>query len=74
MVTTVLEKDKEITVVGAATSTEDAAIILSKRGADVVPLDIEVPGTSGLDYLVAPNRLGIPVVMLSGQTAEGSEA
>ena len=72
MMTGVLEKDKEVTVVGAASSASEAARILSETIVDVVTLDIEMPGTSGLEYLQVLTKKRIPVVMLSGHTADGS--
>lgn len=74
MMTGVLEKDKGLAVVGAASSASEAARILSETIVDVVTLDIEMPGTSGLEYLQTLTKKRIPVVMLSGHTADGSGA
>ncbi|WP_340317566.1 response regulator [Rhizorhabdus argentea] len=74
MMTGVLEKDKGLAVVGAASCASEAARILSETIVDVVTLDIEMPGTSGLEYLQTLTRKRIPVVMLSGHTADGSGA
>lgn len=73
MIVSILEKDPEITVVGAAASAADADVILRNNIVDVVTLDIEMPGVSGLDYLPSLARRHIPTIMLSGRTIEGSE-
>jgi len=73
MMTDVLQKDRDINIVGAAASCAEAGKILSQTLVDVVTLDVEMPGVSGLDYLDTLVRRGIPVVMLSGQTGEGSQ-
>ena len=73
MIVNILEKDPGITVVGAAASAADADVVLRNKIVDVVTLDIEMPGVSGMDYLPSLARRRIPTVMLSGRTAEGSE-
>lgn len=73
MIVSILEKDPEITVIGVAASAADADVILRNNIVDVVTLDIEMPGVSGLDYLPSLARRHIPTIMLSGRTIEGSE-
>lgn len=73
LLTNVLSTDKEIKVVGAASSAEEAAIFLGKQQVDVVTLDVEMPGTSGLQFLPALRKLDLPVILLSGHAAEGSD-
>ena len=73
MIVNILEKDPEITVVGAAANAADADTLLRQHIVDVVTLDIEMPGLSGMDYLPSLAKRRIPTVMLSGQTVEGSE-
>ena len=73
MIVNILEKDPQITVVGAAANAADADTLLRQHLVDVVTLDIEMPGLSGMDYLPSLARRRIPTVMLSGQTVEGSE-
>lgn len=73
MIVNILEKDSGITVVGAAASAADADAVLRSKIVDVVTLDIEMPGISGMDYLPSLARRHIPTVMLSGRTAEGSD-
>ena len=73
LLTNVLSADKDIKVVGAVCSAEEAANFLEKQEVDVVTLDVEMPGTSGLQYLPALRRLGLPVILLSGHAAEGAD-
>ena len=67
------EKDRGLNVVGAAASVEEADVIIANKQVDVVTLDINMPGTNGLAYLLTLKKRRIPAVMLSGSTAEGSE-
>lgn len=67
------EKDRGLNVVGAAASVEEADVIIASKQVDVVTLDINMPGTNGLAYLLTLKKRRIPAVMLSGSTAEGSE-
>ena len=73
MMTNVLEKDRQIEVIGAAADAAEADRILASGHPDVVTLDINMPGISGLDYLETLKQQQIPVIMLSGQTSEGSD-
>lgn len=73
MIVNILERDPGITVVGAAANAADADAVLRTRIVDVVTLDVEMPGMSGMDYLPSLARRHIPTVMLSGHTGEGSE-
>lgn len=73
MLSGLLEKDPGLTVVGAAASVDEADAIIAKSLVDVVTLDINMPGMSGLDYLKILHAQHVPTVMLSGSTAEGSE-
>ena len=73
MLSDLLDKDRRLNVVGSAASAKEASEILRERHVDVVTLDIDMPGTSGLDYLQTLKAQHIPAVMLSGSTAEGSE-
>lgn len=73
MIVNILEKDSGIRVVGAAANTADAEVVLRNNIVDVVTLDIEMPGVSGMEYLPLLARRHIPTIMLSGHTVEGSE-
>ena len=68
-----LANDRQLKIVGVAASAEEANEILALRHVDVVTLDVDMPGVSGLDYLRTLNARHVPAVMLSGRTAEGSE-
>ena len=69
-----LGSSPEIEVVGTARDGAHALQLLAERSPDVVTLDVEMPGMSGLDVL--PKLLSVrevPVVMVSSQTTEGAE-
>ena len=67
--------DSGIEVVGTAASADEARAQIKALDPDVVTLDIEMPGMSGLDFLERLMRLRpTPVVMLSTLTAQGAEA
>lgn len=73
LLASVLGTDPSIRIVGSAGSAEEAADILTRQVVDVVTLDVEMPGTSGLQFLPALRRLNIPTILLSSQAIEGSE-
>lgn len=67
--------DPGIEVVGTAASADEARAQIKALDPDVVTLDVEMPGMSGLDFLERLMRLRpTPVVMLSTLTAQGAEA
>ena len=71
----VLESDPQLVVAGLAEDADEADDILSQSLVDVITLDVEMPGVSGIDYLKSLNgRTGAKVIMLSGRTAKGEEA
>lgn len=70
-----LSFDPQIEVVGTAASADEARAKIKELDPDVVTLDVEMPGMSGLDFLERLMRLRpTPVVMLSTLTAQGAEA
>lgn len=69
MLTNILEADKKIRVVGAVSSAADADNVISQQIVDVITLDIEMPGTNGLDYLPSLTRRRIPTIILSSQAS-----
>lgn len=69
----ILGSDREISVVGTASSAEQALHMLRETPADAVTLDMEMPGVNGLQLLPILHRLDIPAVLISGQAAEGSD-
>ncbi|WP_299962121.1 chemotaxis-specific protein-glutamate methyltransferase CheB [uncultured Roseobacter sp.] len=71
----VLSADPRLEVVGEAADAVEARDFIKRAPADVVTLDIEMPGMSGLEFLTRLMRARpMPVVMMSSLTAEGSEA
>jgi len=74
MMRQVLESDPEIRIAGLAASADEADRILEDTLVDIITLDVEMPGRSGLDYL-QDIRAGrqTPVIMLSSYTARGEE-
>ncbi len=71
----VLSADQRLNVVGEACDAVEARDYLKAHTADVLTLDIEMPGMSGLDFLTRLMRARpMPVVMMSSLTAAGSDA
>ena len=71
----VLEEDSRLRIVGEASDAVEARDFLKAHSADVVTLDIEMPGMSGLEFLTRLMRARpMPVVMLSSLTSRGSDA
>ncbi len=72
---TVLASDARLEVVAEAANAVEARDFLRSNSADVLTLDIEMPGMSGLEFLTRLMRARpMPVVMMSSLTAAGSEA
>lgn len=72
---TVLASDARLEIVGEACDAVEARDFLRAQSADVVTLDIEMPGMSGLEFLSRLMRARpMPVVMLSSLTSKGSDA
>ena len=71
----VLASDRRLEVAGEACDAVEARDFLRANPADVVTLDIEMPGMSGLEFLTRLMRARpMPVVMLSSLTSKGSDA
>ncbi len=71
---TMLEKEPTIRVVGTAASGDEGIAMAERLHPDVITMDVEMPGMSGLDAvrsIVA--RRGPPVIMVSALTREGAE-
>ncbi len=69
-----LERDKNIIVVGAANGASEAREMIAQYHPDVMTLDVEMPGKTGIEFLeeimtTAPMR----VVMLSTLTQKGAD-
>lgn len=74
MMRQVLESDPEIRIAGMAASADEADAMLEDSLVDVITLDVEMPGRSGLDFLRdLRQRRSTPVIMLSSYTARGEE-
>lgn len=70
-----LRADTRIEVVGEASNAEEARKAIGLLSPDVLTLDVEMPGQSGLDFLRELMRTRpIPVIMVSSETQKGSAA
>lgn len=75
LISAVLRRDPDITIVGHASDPYEAREAIKRLNPDVVTLDIEMPNMNGLDFLDKIMRLRpMPVVMVSTLTHEGAEA
>src|SRR3546814_14326485 len=69
-----LSRDPDIEVVGAASNAMEGRQLIKELDPDVITLDIEMPGMSGLDFLEKILTLRPkPVVCVSGITHQRSE-
>ena len=71
----VIEHDGQLDVVGIARSAEDAIAAVGRLTPDLVTMDIELPGMSGIEAVerimgVAP----VPILVLSGRVGPDSQA
>lgn len=70
----IFERAKGIEVVGIAANAEEARRLMIEQRPNVVTLDVEMPGMSGLDFLDEIMRdRPTPVIMLSSLTQKGAE-
>ncbi|AXI46719.1 chemotaxis response regulator protein-glutamate methylesterase [Sulfitobacter sp. SK012] len=70
----VLDQDPRLEVIGEAADALEARQMIRTQSPDVITLDVEMPGMDGLEFLELLMRLRpMPVVMVSGATAQGSE-
>ena len=70
----VLDQSKNVQVVGTAINADDARDKIAELRPNVITLDVEMPGMSGIEFLeeiMTTNPL--PVVMLSSLTQTGTE-
>ena len=67
----ILPEDGDIEVVGDAPGGEGAAEAIAKSGADVVLLDIRMPGKNGLDVLDELKTWNVPARVIMLTTSEG---
>jgi len=74
LLTDLLRLSPDIEVVGAARNGSEALELADALAPDVVTLDIEMPGMSGLEVLpLLLKAHPIPVIMISALTQEGAE-
>lgn len=74
LLTTILERDPAIRVVGAAQDALKAREMIKKYNPDVVTLDVEMPKMNGIDFLKKIMSLRpMPVVMVSSLTQAGAD-
>ena len=72
--TSILEQDSEIEVMGTAADPIIAVKKIQKEVPDVITLDIEMPRMDGLTFLrKIMSQHPIPVVVISSLTSEGTE-
>ncbi len=71
----VLEQSKNIRVIGTAANAAEARDQIAELKPNVVTLDVEMPGMSGIEFLEEIMNSGspLPVVMLSSLTQSGTE-
>lgn len=74
LLTTILERDPSIRVVGAAPDAHKARELIKKLNPDVLTLDIEMPKMNGIEFLKKIMSLRpMPVVMVSSLTQAGAD-
>ena len=72
--TTMLEEGKQIHVVGVARNGEEAIQQVQQLKPDVVTMDVEMPGMTGLQALQQiMSKFPVPVIMVSSITVEGAQ-
>jgi two-component system chemotaxis response regulator CheB len=75
LITLALRRDPEIEVVGGAADPMQARAAIKALNPDVITLDVEMPGMSGIEFLEKLMRLRpTPVVMVSTLTQKGASA
>ncbi len=74
LMTEILKSEPGVEVVGAAADALEAREMIKKVNPDVITLDIEMPGMSGIKFLENLMRLRpMPVVMVSSLTEKGAD-
>ena len=71
----VIEHDGELDVVAVSRSAEEALAAIARLSPDLVTMDIELPGMSGLDAVERIMSLApVPILVLSGRVGTDSQA
>lgn len=72
----VLSRQPEVSVIGTATSGEDAMAMVAALAPDMVVMDIQMPGMSGFEAArrMAAECPGLRIVMISADGEPGYEA
>ncbi|MGO4410725.1 MULTISPECIES: protein-glutamate methylesterase/protein-glutamine glutaminase [unclassified Brevundimonas] len=74
LISAVLRRDPEISVVGTAADPLEARARIKELNPDVITLDVEMPNMNGLEFLEKIMRLRpMPVVMVSTLTQAGTD-
>ncbi len=74
LLTEILERETDITVVGAARDPYEARDLIKAHSPDVLTLDVEMPKMDGLTFLSNLMRLRpMPVLMVSSLTERGAD-
>lgn len=74
LISNVLSKIKNVDIVGLADGAAEAREMVAEFKPDVMTLDIEMPVTSGLEYLAElMEKNPMPVIMFSTRTLEGTD-
>lgn len=70
----ILEQSRQVRVVGTAASAAEAREQIERLQPNVLTLDVEMPGTSGIEFLAEIMETApMPVVMLSSLTQTGTD-
>jgi two-component system chemotaxis response regulator CheB len=71
----VIEHDGELDVVAVSRSAEEALVAIARLSPDLVTMDIELPGMSGLDAVERIMSLApVPILVLSGRVGSDAQA
>jgi two-component system, NarL family, response regulator len=71
--TSMLDTQSELEVVGSASTGEEALAILQQKSVDILLLDLRMPGMNGIDTMVAMKRIGSDtraIILTSFETDE----